>query len=158
MLNEVTPIKMCANCKVEEVDPEWSEELCEDCNDDYENGDPMNASYYDDDPFDDNDRDLSYARLLQQSGVEKKCCYCGCSFVGMPDHGVCSSCADKIEQGWDLEEYDPEEYAREEAAVREAERLYLISWVPFRTIRSRAGVGGNRDLTDDYRNTIKGMI
>ena len=62
--------------------------------------------YYSEDPdfldYDDNDRELSYARLLHRQGVTCVCEYCRTEFLGMPDHGVCPSCADKLEAGWDL--------------------------------------------------------
>jgi hypothetical protein len=81
----------------------------------------------DDDNFDDNDRELSYARLLQRSGVECQCDYCGRKFTGMPDHGVCSSCADKIEAGWDLEPFDSEKAEYEKPIVIPAEEFTFKS-------------------------------
>jgi hypothetical protein len=47
----------------------------------------------------------SYQVLLKYRGVKRTCCYCKTVFVGMPDHGVCPRCADKLEQGYDLEVY-----------------------------------------------------
>ena len=73
----------------EDLDPEYDDE-------------DFGSDYYDDDPYDDNDRDLSYARLLNRSGVECRCEKCGTMFTGMPGHGVCSPCADKIEMGVDF--------------------------------------------------------
>jgi hypothetical protein len=63
----------------------------------------MDYDYDDEDTLGyDCDDDRSYQRLLAREGVERQCCYCDATFIGMPDHGVCNSCADKLEQGWDL--------------------------------------------------------
>jgi hypothetical protein len=79
------------------------EPWCGDCNEnDYE------SSWEDD--MDAADRggnsERAHAIFLNHYGVQRKCCYCGCGFIGMPDHGVCNSCADKLEQGMDLEYAD----------------------------------------------------
>lgn len=76
----------------------------DDLEDDFEDFDDedFDSDFYDDDPYDDNDRELSYARLLNRSGVECRCEKCGTTFTGMPGHGVCSPCADKIEMGFDF--------------------------------------------------------
>ena len=43
-----------------------------------------------------------HAMWLTRYGVERVCMYCETTFLGMPDHGVCPRCADKIEAGWDM--------------------------------------------------------
>ncbi len=64
-----------------------------------------------DDTFDDlleaadlgDDGEAYHQLWLARNGVERTCFYCKCVFLGMPDHGVCPSCADKVEAGYDLD-------------------------------------------------------
>lgn len=70
----------------------------------YDRDDEDDLDQFDDDllDYDDNDRELAYARLLQRQGVQCTCEYCGGGFIGMPSHGVCGRCADMVEAGYDL--------------------------------------------------------
>lgn len=95
---------LCPNCGSEEF---TNEGYCPNC----EYGDDTYDDELDDMDFDDNDRELSYARLLHRQGVECTCEYCKTKFIGMPSHGVCNSCADTLERGGDPQysEDDPSE-------------------------------------------------
>ena len=143
----------CKNCKEDFIDAMVEDGLCEDCYLDLEDGG--------DDYYDDSDREMSYARLLNAQGMNKTCYYCGDTFLGMPDHGVCNGCADKLEQGWDLEQYDPEAVAEQERIFeleevrREAGRAQaLITNFPFTSLRNRTGLGGNGNELTEWRKTI----
>lgn len=62
--------------------------------------------YYDDnygwwDDMDDPDVVEFYHRVQEES-IEKECQGCGRTVKIRPDYAYCNSCADKIEQGWDL--------------------------------------------------------
>jgi len=62
--------------------------------------------YYDDnygwwDDMDDPDMVEFYHRVQEES-IEKECQGCGRTVKIRPDYAYCNSCADKIEQGWDL--------------------------------------------------------
>ena len=81
-------MKECPNCGCEEFENGY----CPDC----EFGDDTNE-------FDTDDDNLAYARMLNRQGVERECQYCKTKFLGMPDHGVCNSCADAVERGEDME-------------------------------------------------------
>lgn len=48
------------------------------------------------------DGDIVYSRYYEAQKVDRTCGYCKRVFRGMPDHGVCDSCADRIERGEDL--------------------------------------------------------
>lgn len=51
----------------------------------------------------DMDSDEGFNRWFEDQKVERTCQACKNKFMGMPDHGFCDPCADKREQGWDLE-------------------------------------------------------
>ena len=64
------------------------------------------ASYYDDnfghwDDMDDPDM-VDFYNQVQKESVVKTCEGCGNKVKIRPDYAYCNSCADKIEQGWDL--------------------------------------------------------
>lgn len=65
--------------------------------------------FEDDEPEFDNDEDIYgpdgevvYSPWYERMKVDRKCQGCGVHFKGMPDHGYCDRCADKIERGEDI--------------------------------------------------------
>jgi len=53
----------------------------------------------------DSEGNVVWSRYYEGQFVDRVCQAQGCGrkFRGMSDHGYCSSCADKIERGWDIQ-------------------------------------------------------
>jgi hypothetical protein len=70
------------------------------------------SEYFDDDDKDedfdeqeeiyDGEGNVVWSQYYEGQFVDRTCEGCGSDFRGMPDHGFCSSCADKRERGEDL--------------------------------------------------------
>jgi rRNA maturation endonuclease Nob1 len=49
------------------------------------------------------EEDIEFYHQVQKESVWKTCQGCGRRVKLRPDYGICNSCADKAERGWDLD-------------------------------------------------------
>ena len=48
------------------------------------------------------DEDVEFYKTVQKDSVEKQCEKCNRTVRILPEYGICNTCADKIERGYDL--------------------------------------------------------
>ena len=53
--------------------------------------------------------DMEFFRETQRESVQKRCRGCGRTVSIRPQYAYCNRCADRIEQGLELEEFEEEE-------------------------------------------------